>query len=84
LINFKGGYSACTTHKLAGYMAFIMLSIQIAAIYEGENSHSAIHSSFHVSSLAGWFNRNECEIVSRDESAVAVGDIIVSFPNYIC
>ena len=41
------------------------------------------HSLYNcVSALAGWFNRNESEIISKDDSTIAVGDI-VSFPNYI-
>ena len=41
------------------------------------------HSLYNcVSALPGWFNRNECEIIRKDDSTIAVGDI-VSFPNYI-
>ena len=35
------------------------------------------HSLYNcVSALAGWFNRNECEIISKYESAIAVGDTV--------
>jgi len=65
---------------LAGCAAFIRLSIWKPAIYEEKKKVSVpciAHSLYNcVSALAGWFNRNECEIISKDESTIAVGDIV--------
>jgi len=66
-------------------VAFIRLPIWKPAIYEGKKVTvpCIAHSLYNcVSALAGWLNRNESEIISKDDSTIAVGDI-VSFPNYI-
>ena len=66
-------------------MAFIRLPIWKPAIYEGKKVTvpCIAHSLYNcVSALAASFNRNECEIISKDDSTIAVGDI-VSFPNFI-